>query len=115
MDLPIAGYHILHLMCAVDNEFNNAEDAVIRQYLAETFPFPLSLDDEMEILSALHSDENMNHFAKCMDYFYADSTADERNRFFDMVVKLVAADKRIIREQNQFLDVLYDAWEPGRE
>lgn len=115
MNIAIAGYHMLQIMCAADNEFNAHEDALIREYLAETFPFDLNLDHEMETLSALHPDNYMKHFTECMNDFYADSTEKERTRFFDMVVKLAVADKKITREENNFVDALYDAWEPSRD
>ncbi len=115
MNLPIAGYHMLQIMCAVDNEFNAHEDALIREYLSETFPFDLNLDHEMETLSALHPDNYLAHFTKCMNDFYADSTEKERAKFFDTVVKLAVADKKLTREENTFLDTLYDAWEPARD
>lgn len=115
MNLVTAGYHMLHILCAIDNEFKFEEDLVIRKYLVDSFPFSTNLDNDMEIISNLGLHEYKSHFAKCMDDFYSDSTVDERNKFIDLVMKLVMADQKVTREENELLDLLFNAWEESVE
>ena len=107
---PVAGYHLLMILSAVDGEFNVAEDMVIRQWLAEQFPFTVNLDREMEVLSELKKDDYMVHFQRCMADFYEDSNEAERNELLQFAINLVKADKKITREENIFLDELFNEW-----
>lgn len=111
-NVATAGYHMLQILSAVDGKFNPDEDQVIKNYLEKTFPFPVNLDEEMQIISTLKPDEYFNHFNKVMDDFYMDSTREDRNKFLDFAVKLIKADKEISREENLFLDTLFSKWEP---
>ena len=111
MNKDIAGYHMLMILSAVDGIFNAKEDKIIKQYLVESFPYRLNLDKEMEVLSALQSDEYPIHFNNAMNAFYLDSTPEDRIHFLDLAVKLVVADKKISPEENLFLNELFNAWE----
>lgn len=110
MNKPIAGYHLLMILSAVDGEFNAKEDMVIRQWLAEQFPFEVDLDREMDVLSTLDKNDYMIHFQKCMADFYEDSTEKERNELIQFAITLVKADKKITPEENLFLDELFCEW-----
>ena len=57
MNKTMAGYHILMILSAVDFRFSPHEDIVIRDYLVQEFPFHVSLDREMLIISNLKPDE----------------------------------------------------------
>jgi uncharacterized tellurite resistance protein B-like protein len=107
---PIAGYHLLMILSAVDNKFSAGEDKVVRQWLTDQFPFKVNLDAETEILSALKPDDYMLHFQKCMGDFYEDSTEEERNELIQFAINLVKADKTITPEENIFLDELFNEW-----
>ncbi|MEO8148891.1 MAG: TerB family tellurite resistance protein [Bacteroidia bacterium] len=112
LNLAAAGYHMLQILSAVDGSFSAEEDKVIRKYLIKTYPFPVNLDGEMEIISALKPEDYFNYFNKVMDDFYMDSTKDDRDKFLDFAVKLIKADKTISREENIFIDTLFSKWEP---
>lgn len=111
----IAGYHILMILSAVDGKFSIAEDRIIADYIAENFPIAISLDAELEIISNLKSDEYMLHFQKCMNDFYEDSTEKERLHLIDFAIKVSKATKPITREENIFIDELYDEWTETEE
>lgn len=85
----IAGYHLLMILSAVDYRIGAEEDAVIRDYIVEEFPFRVNLDKQMEIISNLRHDEWENHFQKMMDDFYDDSTEEERNSLLRFARKSV--------------------------
>lgn len=112
LNLAAAGYHMLQILSAVDGTFNADEDKVIRKYLNKTFPLPVNLDYEMEVISSLKPEDYFNHFNKAMDDFFLDSTKEERDKFLDLAVKLIKADKSITREENIFIDTLFTKWEP---
>jgi uncharacterized tellurite resistance protein B-like protein len=107
---PVAGYHLLMILAAVDNKFSVSEDMVIRKWLTEQFPFTVNLDKEMEVLSNLSGENYMIHFQKCMADYYEDSTEEERNELIQFAINLAKADNKITVEENVFLDELFNEW-----
>lgn len=112
MNKTIAGYHLLMILSAVDYRIGAEEDEVIRKYLVEEFPFHVSLDREMEIISSLRPDEWEKHFLKTMDDFYDDATEEERNNLLDFAIQLTKADNVITKEENHYLNLLFEHWKP---
>ena len=106
----IAGYHILMILSAVDGKFSIKEDLVIEKWLEKEFPLRVNLDKETAVLSAMHPDDYMIHFQKCMADFYEDTTEQERNDLIDYAIKLVKADKNITEEENIFINELFNEW-----
>jgi uncharacterized tellurite resistance protein B-like protein len=115
MNKVMAGYHMLMILSQVDGEFDQSEGNVIINYLKETFPFRVNLDGEMDIISALPSEDYFIHFNNAMNDFYEDSTQQERVDFLNFAVKLVKADKKITAEENKFLKELFFAWDSEHE
>lgn len=113
MNKTIAGYHMLMILSAVDFRISADEDRVIREYLVEEFPFRVNLDREMEIISNLLPDEWERHFLKAMDDFYDDATEEERKSLLNFAVKLAKADNVITKEENYFLNLIFENWEPA--
>jgi hypothetical protein len=111
MNKAVAGYHLLMILSAVDEQFNGKEDKVIKDYLIENFPVKVNLDAEMEVFSVMDAADYPIHFNNAMNAFYIDSTPAERSHFLDFAVKLVAADKNVTPLENLFLNELYNAWE----
>lgn len=115
LNKPLAGYHLLLMLCEVDGEFPESEGKIIVRYLDENFPFRINLDEEIEFLSTLPKSNYEEHFEKAMNDFYNDSTADERDDFLNFAVKLVNADSVITKDENAYLKKLFDAWAPEFE
>lgn len=107
---PIAGYHLLMILSAVDNKFHVEEDMVIRDWLVEQFPFTTDLDKELEIISSIQPSDFMNHFNIAMEGYYKDSTEKERNNLISFAIKLAKSDRVITKEENIFLDELFEKW-----
>jgi DNA polymerase III sliding clamp (beta) subunit (PCNA family) len=107
----MAGYHMLMILSQVDGDFDKAEGKVIVNYLRDAFPYRFNLDHEMEILSALPSEDYFLHFNNAMNDFYEDSDASERIDFLNFAVKLVKADNKITIEENKYLKELFFAWD----
>lgn len=108
----IAGYHMLMLLSAVDHKFFVNEDHVIRDYLVQEFPMNVDLDRQMEQISGLRPNEWESHYRKMMDDFYDDSTEEERNNLIQFAIELTKADNVITKEENYYLNLLFDAWKP---
>ena len=108
----IAGYHMLMLLSAVDHKFIAAEDTVIRDYPVQEFPITVDLDKEMEIISSLRADQWEDHYREMMDDFYDDSTESERNNLLQFAIELTKADNVITKEENYYLNLLFDTWKP---
>lgn len=107
---PIAGYHLLMILSAVDGKFNFKEDLIIEQWLEQEFPLRVNLDKEADELSALKEDDYMVHFQKCMADFYEDSTEEERLELIEYAIKLAKADRKITSEENIFINELFNEW-----
>lgn len=107
---PIAGYHILMILSAVDGKFNLKEDLIIEQWLEQEFPLRVNLDKEADELGALNQEDYMVHFQKCMADFYEDSTEEERLELIEYAIKLAKADRTITQEENIFINELFNEW-----
>ncbi len=112
LNKTIAGYHILMILSAVDYRFSAVEDEVIRNYLVEEFPFRVNLDTQMEVISNLRPEEWEGHFLKAMDDFYDDATEAERNSLLEFAIQLSRADQVITKEENHYLNLLFQHWNP---
>jgi hypothetical protein len=115
MNKVMAGYHMLMILSQVDGEFDKSEGKVIIKYLKDAFPFHVSLDNEVEILSALPKEDYFLHFNNAMNDFYEDSVPTERLDFLNFAVKMVGADKKITPEENKYLKELFFAWDSEHE
>ncbi len=107
----IAGYHLLMILSAVDFRINVAKDMVIREYLVHEFPIHVNLDRQMEVISRLRPEEWEPHFLKMMDDFYDDATDAERKNLINFAIVLTKADEVITKEENHYLNLLFDHWE----
>lgn len=115
MNKAIAGYHMLMILSSVDRKYSVEEENIIREYLVNEFPIQIPLDNEMDIISNLKNVDKLPHFEKCMDDFYDDATEEDRNNFLEFAIALVKADDDISKEENQFLNRLFEVWEPETE
>ncbi len=111
MNKTIAGYHLLMILSAVDFRVSGEEDAVIRQYLVQEFPFHVNLDKQMDVISNLRPDQWETHFLKAMGDFYDDATEAERKNLIQFALKLAKADNVITKEENHYLNLLFEQWE----
>jgi len=109
----IAGYHLLMILSAVDFRITGAEDMVIRDYLVHEFPIKINLDKEMTIISNLRPDDWEAHYLKMMDDFYDDATHEERINLINFAIELTKADNVITKEENHYLNLLFEHWEPA--
>ncbi len=111
MNKVIAGYHMLMIISNVDGDFSPEEGGEIVDYMTESFPFDVNLDNELDYLCHLPKENYYTHFIDCMNDFYQDSTEKERKDFLDKAVKMVIADDQVTQEENKYLLELYNAWD----
>lgn len=111
MNKTIAGYHLLMILSAVDFKVSSREDMVIRSYLAEEFPIHVNLDKQMDVISSLQPTDWETHFRKAMDDFYDDATPAERRKLIRFALQLAGADAVITKEENHYLNLLFEQWE----
>ena len=105
-----AGYQMLQILSAVDGEFSADADIVIRKFLVDYALTDYQMEEETEVVSMIAPEDYILYFHKAMDDFYEDSTQDERVKFLDFAVQLVKADNRITKDENIFINELFDAW-----
>lgn len=115
MSRPVAGYHMLMILSAVDGKFNGKEDRIIREYMEELQAGAINYDHELAIISSIDEIDYAVHFNNAMNDFYVQSSREERNHFLDLATRLVVADKEISPKENLFLKELYFAWEEETE
>lgn len=106
-----AGYHLLMILAAADGDFTSAEGKVIADYIHENFPIAgVDFDAELAELAALPKEDYYLHFENKMEDFYADSTEKERMELIDFAFKLTKATMPITKEENSYLNLLYNEW-----
>ena len=106
----IAGYHILMLLSAVDNEFAPEEGMLIQEYLAEEFPFKMNLDNELDVIATLPQDSWKDHFEFHARCFKEDSTEEERASFLDFAKRLIKADEQVSAIEHTYYTLLKNLW-----
>lgn len=107
---PIAGYHLLMILSAVDNKFSPEEGLKIQQYLADEFPFRVNLDNELEVIATLQPDAWKDHFEFHARCFYDDSTEEERQNFIAFAKTLIKADDEVTEREHQFYKLMKTIW-----
>lgn len=110
-----AGYHMLMILSAVDNEFREEEATVIEDYIQTEYASLPDIEAEKKALHAISTDSWDAYFSKCRDTFYTHSTLAERNSFLQFAMDLVKADKVISPEENYYLAKLFNIWDPENE
>lgn len=107
----IAGYHLLMLLSAVDNEFAPEEGLKIQEYLAEEFPFRMNLDNELDTIASLNPEDWKDHFEFHARCFLDDSTEDERKNFISFAKSLIKADDEVSEDEHRFYSLLKNLWQ----
>ncbi len=108
---PVAGYHMLMILSAIDNHSSDKELKIIRKYMSENFSEDIDFDLETEKVRNINPTDYPVHFNDALNSFYLESTMEDRNHFLDFAVKLVAADKHITPKENLYINELFNAWE----
>ena len=108
---PIAGYHLLMILSAVDNEFSPEEGLKIQEYLAEEFPFRMNLDNELDTIASLNPEDWKDHFEFHARCFLEDSSEQERKNFIAFAKSLIKADDDVSEDEHRFYTLLKNLWQ----
>lgn len=106
----IAGYHLLMILSAVDEEFSPEEGMLIQQYLADEFPFKMNLDDELDVIALLKPEDWKTHFEFHAQCFLDDSTKEERMSFKNFAKTLIKADEEVSESEHDYYEMLKTIW-----
>lgn len=104
---------MLMILANVDGEHLSEEQALIIQYLGDHFDANIinaAIDTERIRLQALSQELQMLEFREAMNAYFAVSTAEERSAFLQLAMNLIKSDEQITREENIFIDKLFEAW-----
>lgn len=115
MNKAEAGYNMLMILSAVDNDFQEEEKTVIQNFIQKMWLSEYNDGALEDSISKLKPEDWMPRFEECMDYFYTAATQAERNEFLQFAMDLVKADDVITEEENTFLKVLFNGWDPNNE
>lgn len=113
MNKITAGYKMLMVLANVDGAHLEEEHALIVNYLGENFDprtIGIAMESERIRLQALAADALMIEFREAMNAFYSQSSGAERSAFLQLAMDLIKSDNHISREENTFINKLFDAW-----
>lgn len=105
---------MLLILANADGEHETLESEVIKNYLGDEFEAAFSklvIEAEISRYSALSHNQLLQEFNTAMHDFYRNSSKAERAAFLQYAMNLIKADANISREENEFIDHLFDAWE----
>jgi len=114
MDKITAGYKMLLILANADGEHETLESEIIKTYLGDEFEAAFSklvIEAEISRYSALNHTQLVQEFDFAMHSFYRNSSKAERTAFLQYAMNLIKADATISREENEFIDHLFEAWE----
>jgi uncharacterized tellurite resistance protein B-like protein len=114
MDKITAGYKMLLILAHADGEHQILESEVIKAYLGDEFEAAFSklvIEAEISRYSVLSHSQLVQEFDSAMHCFYRNSSKAERAAFLQYAMNLIKADANITREENEFIDHLFEAWE----
>ncbi len=113
MNKPYAGFKMLLILSNADGIIKASETSIIKKFLGSLFDNELTdlyIDKEVNRLAALSEDDIELEFFSAMNDFYNLSTPNERLRFVEKVIELIASDKEIVPPENKFFQRLYTGW-----
>ena len=105
---------MLLILANADGDHETLESEVIKEYLGDEFEAAFSrlvIQAEISRYSALSHTQLVQEFDNAMIIFYQHSTKSERAAFLQYAMNLIKADANISREENEFIDHLFEAWE----
>ncbi len=106
-----AGFHMLMLLSLADGKVQQAESAVVIDFLNDHFDGELDLIKEQAFLRALPEEEHEKHFQETAEHFYTISNEDERHTLTHFAMEVAMADESMQANENKLINILYDTWD----
>jgi uncharacterized tellurite resistance protein B-like protein len=110
MNKTEAGFHILMMLSLVDGNIQSAESSVIINFLEENFNEAIDIIKEQAFIRACPEEERLQHFTETAQQFYAIASEKDRNTFIAFAMQVVMADKKMEKEENVYINALFDCW-----
>ncbi len=111
LNKDIAGYLMLLILAESDGNFDPREGVVVVEFLQREFPLGGNFESAAEILGMLQPEDYKEALLQLAEQFYADSNDFERKRFIEFALKLVQADEKLDALENQYVTMLFEAWD----
>lgn len=114
MSKVTSGYKLLMILSIVDGHQIPEEEVFVREFLDGIVDDELAgtfIETEKERLQTLDAPTLEAEFEVSMNHFFSSTTASERTVFLDKAMKLIKSDDLITREENKFIDKLFEAWD----
>ncbi|MBA4303622.1 MAG: hypothetical protein C0424_05300 [Sphingobacteriaceae bacterium] len=113
MNKITAGYKMLMVLANADGTHLEEEHALIVNYLGESYDprtIGLAMESERIRLQAMPTDALMLEFREAMNAYFSQSSITERSSFLQLAMDLIKSDNHISKEENSFINKLFDAW-----
>jgi len=106
-----AGFELLYFLSAVDGKVDESEIKVILHFIVSNFG---DVDfDPAEVAESLNSstkDMLAQELERAAQTFYENTSSQERIKFLDSALSLIAADGKVTTEESKFLLLLGGIW-----
>jgi hypothetical protein len=102
------------ILSLVDGHQMPEEEVFVRDFLNGIVDDELAgtfIETEKERLQLLDSQTLEAEFEVSMNHFFSSTSPAERTLFLDKAMKLIKSDDQITREENKFIDKLFEAWD----
>ncbi len=114
MSKVTSGYKLLMILSLVDGHQMPEEEVFVRDFLNGIVDDELAgtfIETEKERLQLLDPQTLEAEFEVSMNHFFSSTSPAERTLFLDKAMKLIKSDDQITREENKFIDKLFEAWD----
>lgn len=114
MSKVTSGYKLLMILSLVDGHQIPEEEVYVREFLNGIVDDELAgtfIHTEKERLKLLDAATLEAEFEVSMNHFFSSTSPAERTIFLDRAMKLIKSDDHITREENKFIDKLFEAWD----
>lgn len=125
-----AAYNLLMILSIADGDFKRPEGEVIIDYLRHVHEPYEGTENENKALNELEDDKLIRHFEDASYHFYkkhtevereqifesaarefyAQSVEHDRDLFIEYIKKVITADQKITKKENEYVNRLFKLW-----
>ncbi len=112
MEKPESCFKLLYFLSAADGEVDRSETEVIARHLVANFReiSPKDLEEFIGSLSSMSVDRLGQEFEEAASTFYKNSDSQERLKFLDVALDLIAADGKLSKGESDLFYILGNKW-----
>ena len=112
MEKPESCFKLLYFLSAADGQVDRSEADVIARHLIDNFK-EISLKDVeefIESLSSMNVDRLAQELEEAATTFYENSNSQERLKFLDVALDLIAADGKLSEGESNLFYIIGNKW-----